>query len=94
MGIKQLYNDNLRKLPNEYGDVFVMQSLPPPFLQLAPNSLKNFQMDLGSSLPFSIFDSYVDCFASWIPVDISFRKIFVFFKSTLLFKFISLFHFI
>ena len=24
MGIKQLYNDNLRKLPNEYGDVFVM----------------------------------------------------------------------
>ena len=21
MGIKQLYNDNLRKLPNEYGDV-------------------------------------------------------------------------
>ena len=26
MGIKQLYNDNLRKLPNEYGDVSVMQS--------------------------------------------------------------------
>ena len=25
MGIKQLYNDNLRKLPNEYGDVSVMQ---------------------------------------------------------------------
>ena len=24
MGIKQLYNDNLRKLPNEYGDVSVM----------------------------------------------------------------------
>ena len=24
MGIKQLYNDNLRKLPKEYGDVFVM----------------------------------------------------------------------
>ena len=23
MGIKQLYNDNLRKLPNEYGDVSV-----------------------------------------------------------------------
>ena len=24
MGIKLLYNDNLRKLPNEYGDVSVM----------------------------------------------------------------------
>ena len=24
MGIKQLYNDNLRKLPNEYGDVSVL----------------------------------------------------------------------
>ena len=24
MGIKQLYNDNLRKSPNEYGDVSVM----------------------------------------------------------------------
>ena len=26
MGIKQLYNDNLRKLPNEYGDVSVMNA--------------------------------------------------------------------
>ena len=26
MGIKQLYNDNLRKLPNEYGDVSVMDA--------------------------------------------------------------------
>ena len=25
MGIKQLSNDNLRKLPNEYGDVSVMR---------------------------------------------------------------------
>ena len=25
MGIKELYNDNVRKLPNEYGDVSVMQ---------------------------------------------------------------------
>ena len=25
MGIKQLYNDNLRKLPNEYRDVSVMR---------------------------------------------------------------------
>ena len=24
MGIKQLFNDNLRKLPNEYGDISVM----------------------------------------------------------------------
>ena len=27
MGIKQLYNDNLRKLPNEYGDVSVMRNM-------------------------------------------------------------------
>ena len=27
MGIKQLYSDNLRKLPNEYGDVSVMTCL-------------------------------------------------------------------
>ena len=26
MGIKRLYNDNLRKLPNEYRDVSVMTS--------------------------------------------------------------------
>ena len=26
MGIKQLYNDNLRKLPNEYGDVSVKEN--------------------------------------------------------------------
>ena len=24
MGIKQLYNDNLRTLPNEYGDISIM----------------------------------------------------------------------
>ena len=30
MGIKQLYNDNLRKLPNEYGDVSVMNRSPFP----------------------------------------------------------------
>ena len=28
MGIKQLYNDNLQKLPNEYGDVSVMNQVP------------------------------------------------------------------
>ena len=28
MGIKQLYNDNLPKLPNEYGNVSVMVRLP------------------------------------------------------------------
>ena len=27
MGIIQLYNDNLRKLPNEYGDVSVMEAV-------------------------------------------------------------------
>ena len=28
MGIKQLYNDNLRKLPNEFGGVSVMHAVP------------------------------------------------------------------
>ena len=28
MGIKQLYNDNLRKLRNEYGDISVMEYGP------------------------------------------------------------------
>ena len=27
MGIKLLYNDNLRKVPNEYGDVSAMQAV-------------------------------------------------------------------
>ena len=30
MGIKQLYNDNLRKLPNKYGDISVMSRFPSP----------------------------------------------------------------
>ena len=30
MGIKQLYNDNLRKLPNKYGDVPVMSRKKSP----------------------------------------------------------------
>ena len=34
MGIKQLYNDNLRKLPNEYGNVSVMQTLIVCFMKL------------------------------------------------------------
>ena len=34
MDIKQLYNDNLRKLPNEYGDVSVMCTLIQCFFHL------------------------------------------------------------
>ena len=34
MGIKQLYNDNLRKLPNECGDVSVMFSTILDFILL------------------------------------------------------------
>ena len=33
MGIKQLYNDILRKLPSEYGDVSVMSQLIYIFLK-------------------------------------------------------------
>ena len=35
MGIKQLYNDNLRKLPNEYGDVSIMRNLASFFMYYA-----------------------------------------------------------
>ena len=41
MGIKQLYNDNLRKLPNEYGDVSVMNSF---------SSLMMFSIDFENDL--------------------------------------------
>ena len=35
MGIQQLYNDNVRKLPNEYGDVSVMQlHMTPKYIEV------------------------------------------------------------
>ena len=40
MDIKLLYNDNLRKLPNEYGDVSVMQSIGLALFLLIFNGLK------------------------------------------------------
>ena len=39
MGIKQLYNDNLRKLPNEYGDVSVMCNLTAVYLKVSGQNL-------------------------------------------------------
>ena len=39
MGLKQLYNDNLRKLPNEYGDVSVMPGYY-HFKEVCPGELK------------------------------------------------------
>ena len=39
MGIKQLYNDNLRKLPNEYGEVSVMSAKPRPMINVISQSL-------------------------------------------------------
>ena len=43
MGIKQLYNDNLRTLPNEYGDVSVMD-----FPKVNPLAMPQFD-------PFRVF---------------------------------------
>ena len=40
----------------------------------APNSLNNFQIELGLSLPSSSFVLYIDCFADFIIVDTLFRN--------------------
>ena len=44
MGIKQLYKNNLRKLPNEYGEVSVMRKagahLPAPWYSVKMNKVK------------------------------------------------------
>ena len=41
MGIKQLYNDNLRKLPNEYGVVSVMLKNGGNVVKYGGNIVKN-----------------------------------------------------
>ena len=41
MGIKQLYNDNLRKLLNEYGEVSVMIAPPTEIFRQPVKSLIN-----------------------------------------------------
>ena len=48
MGTKQLYNDNLRKLPNEYGDVSVMpEELPVLVYEVPPElNLLNFEFTI------------------------------------------------
>ena len=44
MGIKQFYNDNLRKLPNKYGDVSVMNEYA--IQEFKKVKLYGFQSDL------------------------------------------------
>ena len=58
MGIKQLYNDNLRKLPNKYGDVSVMAFVLAFALALASASTLKF---LGPHYfqPFDGFGLYL-----------------------------------
>ena len=51
MGIKQLYKDNLRKLPNEYGDVSVMGQ------NCALWSENNLSVNLPISVHFSLFSA-------------------------------------
>ena len=46
MGIKQLYNDHLRKLPNEYEDVSVMTAIN-PFCEAS--YLKQYRITAASS---------------------------------------------
>ena len=41
MGIKQLYNDNLRKLPNKYGNISVMPGYY-HFKEVVLENLRNF----------------------------------------------------
>ena len=51
MGIKQLYNDNLQKLPNEYGDVSVVQSLPQSEKQWDENVAPKFGLPRNLDVP-------------------------------------------
>ena len=44
MDIKQLYTDNLRKLPNEYGDVFVIKSSMDSFSEYILDSISLFKV--------------------------------------------------
>ena len=44
MRIKQLYNDNLRKLPNKYGDVSVMKSSMDSFSEYILDSISLFKV--------------------------------------------------
>ena len=55
MGIKQLYNDNLRKLPNEYGDVSVLPGYY-HFKEVCPGELKEISVCLW---PFTVFNKHV-----------------------------------
>ena len=48
MGIKQLYNDNLRKLPNKYGNFSVMPGYY-HFKEVCPGELKKFLSVCGHS---------------------------------------------
>ena len=46
MGIKQLYNDTLRKLPNEYGDVSVMRMTEWCLVKVIQNGTMKFSINL------------------------------------------------
>ena len=54
MGIKELYNDNFRKLPNEYGDVSVMSS----FCYYKPKFLCNVYLNHRRIPPESGFERF------------------------------------
>ena len=52
MGIKQLYNDNLRKLPNEYGDVSVMNGADVVFILFSSVTYTTRRFMFGIALLF------------------------------------------
>ena len=60
MGLKQLYNDNLRKLWNEYRDVPVMPGYY-HFKEVCPGELKEISVCLWPVClwPFTVFNIHV-----------------------------------
>ena len=62
MGIKQLYNDNLRKLPNEYGDVSVRDVTYAKFEFEFPEDLDTLRYKKGTR------SSYVHKVSSRLPI--------------------------
>ena len=52
MGIKQLYNDNLRQLPNGYEDVSVMSAKPRPMINVILQFLELDLVNINVSAKF------------------------------------------
>ena len=78
MGIKQLYNDNLRKFPNEYGDVSVMLLRPytkhvTSYLRDITDFLNNLPTTVSTNTILASFD--IESLYSNIPHDLGIEAV-------------------